>query len=384
MTFWCAGYRNVTAAYGVEGFGADHLAAFARHEVRRVLIAFDRDEAGERGSAKVAEKLREAGIECGRIEFPRGMDANEYALKVTPAVKSLGVLIRKAAWLGHGKPSEREPASATEAPAETPPSSLAAKENEAAAPALPPSPPPAAPADIAAETTDSETVLSFGDRRWRVRGLARNLSYDVLKVNLLAARGEVFHVDTLDLYNARARAGFLAQAAAELRLAEEVLKADLGRVLVKLEALQEVAIRDALRRRGPGRAVPGGSWRADAGQAAVEHRPQSDRGSQAGALPRGTSERRLPPVPPRLRHAHAGERRRYPGHPGAARPRQPLDDASLYAGLHPAPQGGPRTDAPGPARPRARPSLTRPPPRRARAVPPPEIPAQTLPSSLSR
>jgi len=27
LTFWCAGYRNVTASYGVEGFTADHLAA---------------------------------------------------------------------------------------------------------------------------------------------------------------------------------------------------------------------------------------------------------------------------------------------------------------------------------------------------------------------
>ena len=57
LTFWCAGYRNVTAAYGVEGFTADHLAAFKMHGIKRVLIAFDRDEAGERGTAKVAGKL---------------------------------------------------------------------------------------------------------------------------------------------------------------------------------------------------------------------------------------------------------------------------------------------------------------------------------------
>jgi len=237
MTFWCAGYRNVTAAYGVEGLTEDHLAAFARHAVRRVLIAFDRDEGGERGAAKVAERLQDAGIECCRIEFPRGMDANDYALKVTPAAKSLGVLIRKAAWLGRGKAPECEPVIAETEPA----SSLAAKEEAA----------PSPPAEPLAETTEAETVFSFGDRRWRVRGLARNLAYDVLKVNLLAAHGEAFHVDTLDLYNARARAGFLAQAAAELRVAEAVLKADLGRVLLKLEALQETAIRDALAPKGP-------------------------------------------------------------------------------------------------------------------------------------
>ena len=102
MTFWCAGYRNVTAAYGVEGLTDDHLAAFKRCGVRRVLIAFDRDDGGERGAEKAAERLMAEGLECYRVQFPKGMDANEYALKVTPAQKSLGLLIRKAMWLGKG------------------------------------------------------------------------------------------------------------------------------------------------------------------------------------------------------------------------------------------------------------------------------------------
>jgi DNA primase len=254
MTFWCAGFRNVTSCYGVEGFTADHLDAFRQHDVRRVLIAFDRDPAGERGAAKVAETLIAAGIECYRIEFPKGMDANEYAVKVTPADKSLGVLIRKAVWLGKGTEPPRE-AFATPA-AEPQPAgiettaapSLAAKEElpSAPAPALPASRVPEAPQEIAADVSEAEVVLSFADRRWRVRGLARNLAYDVLKVNLLAACGEAFHVDTLDLYNARARTSFITQAAVELQLAEDVLKADLGRVLLKLEALQDETIRKAL------------------------------------------------------------------------------------------------------------------------------------------
>src|SRR5690606_32142861 len=85
MTFWCAGYRNVTACYGVEGLTDDHLAAFRQHGVERVLIAFDRDAAGDRGAEKVADTLMAAGIACYRIELPKGMDANAYALKVTPA-----------------------------------------------------------------------------------------------------------------------------------------------------------------------------------------------------------------------------------------------------------------------------------------------------------
>jgi len=104
LTFWCAGYRNVTASYGVNGFTADHRAAFERHGTKRVYIAYDRDEAGDKAVASLAEDLMQSGIECFRVEFPKGMDANAYALKVTPAAKSLGVLLNRAAWLGKGQP----------------------------------------------------------------------------------------------------------------------------------------------------------------------------------------------------------------------------------------------------------------------------------------
>lgn len=50
MTFWCAGMRNVTTAYGVNGFTADHLTALRYHGIKRILIAYDRDAAGDRGA----------------------------------------------------------------------------------------------------------------------------------------------------------------------------------------------------------------------------------------------------------------------------------------------------------------------------------------------
>ena len=48
------------------------------------------------------------GIECWRIQFPKGMDANEYALKMQPAAQALGLLIRKAQWMGNGAAPKRE------------------------------------------------------------------------------------------------------------------------------------------------------------------------------------------------------------------------------------------------------------------------------------
>ena len=103
LTFWCAGYRHVTASYGVNGFTDDHRAAFKKHGTKRIYIAYDRDDAGERAAEKLAEELMAMGIECFRVQFPKGMDANDFALKVTPATKSLGILLGKAAWLGKGQ-----------------------------------------------------------------------------------------------------------------------------------------------------------------------------------------------------------------------------------------------------------------------------------------
>ena len=262
LTFWCAGLRNVTSAYGVEGVTDELIDAIQASGVARVLIAFDRDDAGERGAAKLAERLQGIGIDCFRVVFPKGMDANEYAMKVQPAAKSLGLLVRKAEWMGKGAAPRRDNFAEHAEPVELPSSAAAvapptkpAAEEEA--PALPAAAVPSAPAaDAPAQVSEREAVIVFGDgrdaRRWRVRGLPKNLAVGVLKVNVMvSAEDGRFHVDTLDLYAARARAVFVQQAASELSIADGVLKTDLGRVLLKLEALQDEAIREALAPKEP-------------------------------------------------------------------------------------------------------------------------------------
>lgn len=88
MTFWCAGFTHVTSAYGVEGFTDDVLQAFKASHIERVLIAYDRDEAGDRAADKLGVQLIAEGFEVLRVVFPKGMDANEYARKMTPADKA--------------------------------------------------------------------------------------------------------------------------------------------------------------------------------------------------------------------------------------------------------------------------------------------------------
>jgi DNA primase catalytic core len=283
LTFWVAGHRNVTASYGVNGFTADHRDAFEKHGTERVYIAYDRDEAGERSALQLSEELIGLGLECFRIEFPKGTDANEYAQQVKPAAKSLGVLINRATWLGKGQRAAAPEPSIEPLPAQT---KAAAKEKNIAATSEPapaasipaeieeqvfplaaepePVPEPVAPAvpesataapaptiDVAVEIRGEDIFLQQGERRYRIRGLHKNLSYELLKVNVLISgktpRGEqAFHVDTLDLYSARQRNVFTKQAAEELGIKEEVLRRDLGRVLLKLEELQDEQIKQAL------------------------------------------------------------------------------------------------------------------------------------------
>jgi DNA primase catalytic core len=105
LTFWCAGYRHVTTIYGVNNFIDELRAAFQKYGTKRVYLAYDRDEAGERAATKHAEELIAMGIECLRVQFPRGMDANEFALKNQPAAKFLGMYLNRAVWLGKGERS---------------------------------------------------------------------------------------------------------------------------------------------------------------------------------------------------------------------------------------------------------------------------------------
>ena len=261
LTFWVAGYRNVTASYRTSGFTDDHLAAFMRHGIQRVLIAYDRDEAGNNAAEALAEKLTAEGIDCFRVQFPKGMGANEYAQQVQPAAKSLGMALRSAQWMGQGQAPEIGTGTAAdevidtetgeilatpESPEEPEPSpSLVADPAPITEPTTA-SPQPKLADEIQADISEHEINMAFGDRYYRIRGLQKNMSFEVLKVNVLVRRGDAFHVDSLELYNAKQRVAYIKAAGIELGLKEAVIKTDLGKVLLKCEALQEAQIKQTL------------------------------------------------------------------------------------------------------------------------------------------
>jgi DNA primase len=280
LTFWCAGYRHVTASYGVNGFTDDHRAAFRKHGTKKIYIAYDRDEAGERAAQSLAKELMAMGMECFRVQFPKGMDANEYALKTHPTTKALGVLLNSAAWLGTGKRPTvamsqpvvviEEKIGAAKEEISEPTTTPAAKEKipepiEATVREEPILPLAAASSEtieevavaaipsrsqstfeVPVEINGDEVTITQGDRRYRVLGLEKNTSLGILRVNVLVTRGERLHVDTFDLYASRYRVMYSKQAGEELGVKEEVVSRDLGKVLWKLEELQRQLMKKTL------------------------------------------------------------------------------------------------------------------------------------------
>jgi DNA primase len=216
----------------VSGFTNDHHAAFRRHGVTRVLLAYGRTEAGDTAAAALAEELLAQGIGCYRIQFPRGMDANRFARKCAPSSESLGGMIRHAVWLGSGPPPPGTSVgpSISGAPRPAP----AAFVEPLTSPEAPPSPEP-----VVVAAGPHEHTVTLGERCYRIRGLARNRATEMLRVTLVVRQGAAVFADTVDLYAAHARARCAEQAAKALEAPPEAISQELGNLLLELEQLRD-------------------------------------------------------------------------------------------------------------------------------------------------
>ena len=88
--------------------------------------------------------------------------------------------------------------------------------------------------DIQVEASDHEVTITIDTRRYRIRGLDKNLSPHQLRVNILATRDELVHMDTFDLCKAKSRVSFIKATASELYIDEAIIKQDVGKLLLQL------------------------------------------------------------------------------------------------------------------------------------------------------
>jgi DNA primase catalytic core len=312
LTFVRWGWESVTCAYGVRGVTPDLWQFLTTSGFRRVVIAFDADAAGDEAARDLAPRLHAEGLEVQRLALPAGLDVNDVSLRSNDPARTLQQALDGAAWMSAELYPDRPVNLGRRAPesAETETvgvsaildvetgaaqqSFLLAAEGSAAAPVVM-APAPKAFADAPEDATlpasaavrslaegpalppvpalegDTGTVdATFGDRAWRVKGLLRNRSDDVLRVTVrvmrtgLSSSSGAFHLDTLDLYQAKSREAFARTASAELGLAAEVVRADLARLVVRLEEVQKVALQAASQPPAPVRAQLTASERDEA------------------------------------------------------------------------------------------------------------------------
>lgn len=220
MSFLEAGIPNVVPIYGVNGWTADHDELLEKHRIRRVVLALDSDEAGQKACAAISEKLLARAIDVTNVVLP-AKDANEMLVKLGADgfASDWKRLVTRAA----------STQTASSAPPEARPTAAlpeAAKEKQIAA--------------LAQE--DGAYILAFEKRTYRIRGLAA-LGVDRLRVNMRVEDGRPachgrFHVDTFDLYSARARRSFQEAATEAFGLSEAEMPALTTELATVIEALE--------------------------------------------------------------------------------------------------------------------------------------------------
>lgn len=238
LTLYVNGIRNVTCAYGTEGYTEELHTEILKYQPKRVVIAYDNDTAGNSGARKVAMRLLEEGIKCNRMKLPLEMDVNEYALKVTKPGEQLSALILDSEVMRE----EEESQIPTESSLEEVESEFVHHETR-----MNENTKLEEQQSLEKEKTNSkgfeirrsseEILFLKGGREYRVRSLYKNQSLDQIKVNLRLLVGDDYYIETLDLMNPRMRKGFVQNASDATSVLEETITNDLKEVFREAEEM---------------------------------------------------------------------------------------------------------------------------------------------------
>lgn len=218
LALFRAGIHNAWPAFGTQGWGEVHERALGQGKVKRIVLAFDRDPAGETAAPKVAARLAALGIEARRLRWPDGMpgkDANDFF-----------------AWdLGDGRRPSREDFEKLVAEA----APIAAPK---AAVAVPAAPAAAKPTEFEHLVTvdDERAVFAFPDVLYTLVGLDR-VTRDSMRLVVTAEAAGKCHTDRIDLYLSRSRRGFALSLQLRLELHPARVEDDLVEMLKNLAEL---------------------------------------------------------------------------------------------------------------------------------------------------
>ena len=192
--------------WGTNGWTEDHAAFLKTWTGKELVLCMDADAAGRSAAASLAETLS--------LYSPRAVDLGDYKDPNKLLCKAKDA---KAAWARLVAPPS-SPLAAKGAPKEE-------KPLEAAEPEEP----------VLSES-DGFT-FAFEERRYAVRGLS-SYGLDRLKVTVKLEVNGAFHLDSLDLYSARARDHYAEAAARLLGASAPKVARDLLNLCDRLEKLR--------------------------------------------------------------------------------------------------------------------------------------------------
>jgi DNA primase catalytic core len=212
LTLYEAGYTNVLAIYGVNGLTEDHLSFIQQERIMQLTLCLDGDDAGRAAAPILAEKLKATGASVFLARMPKDTDINGLFLQKDGSAQFSALLEASRATIW-GEPVSQH------------------GDKSMSGKALP-----------IEESIENGFFFDFGLRKYRV--LEMNLTgLGKLRVNLKASQGDLFHIDTLDLYLDRARERFVQIASERFGVEQSEIAQELYALIDVLEKRRVELIR---------------------------------------------------------------------------------------------------------------------------------------------
>ncbi len=187
LALYSAGIKNTIPCYGTNGLTEDHVRAFREYNTRSVIILFDGDEGGRKSAVAVKECLEGLNLSCRIVDLPDGEDPASFLKAHT------GEELEKLIWERREEP-RRKPLY---------------------------------------QEIDGGFLIELCQRTYVVRGIESSPSK--LKATIRAQNKNKMHIDTVDLYSARARKGFMRDASVLFEEEEEIIENDVFKLIHAIE-----------------------------------------------------------------------------------------------------------------------------------------------------
>lgn len=216
LSVMVAGFPNVIAIQGTNGFSADDIETMSRQGVSAIILLLDGDDAGRKASDKLTSRLQSAGLAVTVKTLPDGEDPNSYLVKY--GAESFAKFLQGSP--GIECTAERAPQSSSRELSPSCPLEL-----EVGRPGGTSTP------------LSTGLVFTYGLRSYQILGLEKGSRK--LRATVRVQHAGKLHVDTVDFYASRSRRILAQDLCRIFDESPETIEADITRLLQACEQQPE-------------------------------------------------------------------------------------------------------------------------------------------------